>query len=579
MNKSVSLILEFLAVNRPEEYTMMVGLHTTNSKLFNQNISVYKYELKESELMSYYKAPSEVMQDLTVDLTENGIRYVNNYQNQEELQALSKHVFDKTGKLIFFVGNSGTFKGKILNEIAPYKQSLRVLYHGVRYSQLETLEKIYFFDKKEDARKWKVANAIETEFWFYQFEAEYRQYILLSEERLDLENCVVQGNLIPLEDNFQIGATKQISVNLPIIILNKKHSTKPSFKTHDELIKFTTDIGLNHKTYFNLLFSNKGKTYNQPDYFQYLMSAFILSSKQEYPLHMFILARQGTGKSTIEECIHERYGETVAIIEGSGSTLKAVIPSFKGNLPDPGAILRSARICVIDEFLRILMRVEKDDRESALASLNPILEHRNREVRSGNGNLMMNPTARIFAVSNPVWGTSNMMALCERVDNSFLSRTLIWYQDKKHVKFVESSIGIEPNIFKMDSEKWVGLLDYLHSFDCQYDENNVEDIFKQGLLLLGEDTYDNIHTKIRDVYTARYRHHIKCLLDGIVKTRCICEKDSSFCASDRDYSNLRVIWMRMLDSWDLNLNELDKSLTNMKMYEIEEKVLNSGGEL
>jgi hypothetical protein len=272
-----------------------------------------------------------------------------------------------------------------------------------------------------------------------------------------------------------------------------------------------------------------------------------------------IIAQPGTGKSTLEEVIYDKFEEDTDIIEGSSSTIKSLIPSFKGNLPDPGAILKSNRVCIVDEFLRILLRIEKEERNIQLSSLNPLLEHRKRTAGSGNGKIKLNSTCRILSVSNPVWGTKSIDILANRFDLSWLSRWFIWYQDKDHINQIQSGTKMKKTFFFMKKDDFLSIFDYLNGFYANFDEKRVENIHMKGRSLLGEDTEENLLRSVIEIYAARYKHHILCLMDGIIKTRCICSGDDSFTANEEDYKMLETIWMKMLVEWGIYQDSMVKS--------------------
>ena len=540
-----------------KRYEELISERIKNPEKFENELELYKSELEQQDettiatnIAISKEDPKEEIKDFMIEKNQEGIKYINSYKNYEETKILTQTNFKDNGKLIFFVSKRDVMEGKLTNEVYPYKQKFKLISETTKYNNYGEEVTINFFDEKLDKRSSKISNILSANFWIYQFESHHKQYLLLSEERLELEKVTIEGMKINLDDWIPIGQSKKLNTELPIIFINKIHKHKPSFKTQKEMIKEIKHRKLNHKNYFNWLFSQNNTTFNHPDYFQYLISSFLLHSVQTYPINLIIIAKQGTGKSTLEEVIFERFDEDIEIVEGSASTLKALIPSFKGNLPNAGAILKSNRLCLVDELFRILMRVDKDDREIQLSSLNPILEHRkNRTVSSGNGTLRFNPTARVLAVTNPVWGTNSMESLCEHIDNSFLSRWLIWYQDDKHVKYIQNEQGMEDKTYDLNKEFWLGVVDFCNSFICEFDEYEVKKIYEYGLNLLGEDIPTNNMSKARDVYTARYRHHIKCLLDGIVKTRCICEGDDSFIAKEEDYLTLKKIWYRMMVEW------------------------------
>ncbi len=472
----------------------------------------------------------------------------------EELKELTKRLYTQTKseQLTFFFGDKTCLKGKLIDEQLFQQELILVsIYEGYQNKLGDVPpQKIVFMDEKIDKREWNLKKQVKANFWQYQFISNNRKYLVLSEERIDLEYGTIEGSMLSMEDFTIIGQNTRLKVQTPILFLNKWHSSSGRLKSKRKLIEFLEKLNIDRKKYFNYLFLHpNGNTYNHPDYFQELVSAFLLSSKINYPLHLFIMAITGSGKSYLEQSIHHKFDEDSGIVEGSCSKMKGLVPSFKGNLPEAGALLSSNRICVIDEFLRILMDIKSEEREVQLTRLNPILEHTIGRANSGNGSISMNPTCRTLMVSNPIYGASDMESLCKKIDNSFLGRVMIWFQGKEHIDFIQKRKGLEKNIFKIDKEDWLGIVDFMHSFTSEFDKERVMKVFNQGLISLGLNLEENPFQKIRNVYSARYQEHILKLMDGIIKTRCLYSIEHRFKAIEKDYLLLENLWHKMLENW------------------------------
>jgi hypothetical protein len=95
---------------------------------------------------------------------------------------------------------------------------------------------------------------------------------------------------------------------------------------------------------------------------------------------------------------------------------------------------------------------------------------------------------------------------------------------------------------------------------------------------------------MRSIYNTRYKnHHVHLILDGIVKTRCLFEKDDAFTAKDVDYYELEKLWDSIIANWNENVTmttfEQDFILEAIKTgegfltdYEIRAKCMNRGVE-
>ncbi|MHA1690062.1 MAG: hypothetical protein ACTSU7_00360, partial [Candidatus Heimdallarchaeaceae archaeon] len=74
-----------------------------------------------------------------------------------------------------------------------------------------------------------------------------------------------------------------------------------------------------------------------------------------------------------------------------------------------------------------------------------------------------------------------------------------------------------------------------------YDMDKVKEIHERVPQILNE--------TLQKHYDARHKHHIECLMDGIVKTRCFLDGDISFEANEEDYEILKKVWFTLIKSW------------------------------
>ena len=198
------------------------------------------------------------------------------------------------------------------------------------------------------------------------------------------------------------------------------------------------------------------------------------------------------------------------------------------------------------------MRVDKDDRENTLTHMNPLLEHKKRRFGSGNNFLDGNMTAKLFSVTNPVFGTSTMDSLSHKLDNSFISRIMIWYQDIEHYKEItkknEGDLKKVEN--SLDNNFWLSIFDYCGSFKAKFNNQRYMEIYEQGNALIS-----GLSEPTKNIYSSRYKHHLSCLLDGLIKLRCIFDRDDSFQAKEEDYNSVSSIWFKMLENWKKGLGD------------------------
>ncbi|MBI1935709.1 hypothetical protein HYS31_04680 [Candidatus Woesearchaeota archaeon] len=578
-------IMKLLGKTDTERYNQLMDLKNHDPEEYKKQMEILKFESKsepednlskitndaligKGDILDDFK---EVMPDI---LESDGIYYSNSLLPYENIKKAIKNIYETHQKAAFIISKSITIKGKILNTKYKHKENISLLKIGKRTNKqgIEEFE-IFFIGDRADYRHWRIIDEICGHFFIYELIYNRKKYLIFSEEELSSEEYFIEGILIENDDLGDIGHHTKISLKLPLIFVNKAKPRIIKYQNHDELFKDVKNMSLTKDKLFSFIYSRTdGNSYRHPSYFEELDAAFLFSAKygdKPYSLHRLDIARQGAGKTFRIEAIHEKMDETQDIVDGSGSTLKVLIPSFKNIQAEQGALIKSNRVCCVDEFLRILCRIPKEDREPQLGALNPLLEHSVREFGSGNCSLVGSMKSKLLAVSNDIYGTKTMPELCERIDNPFLSRLLVWYLDKKHIKFIEKGEGKEETKLKIDKDKWLSIYDYMQTFRASYDNENVNEVYNRYT------ETDILPEKVRDVYTARYKHHINCLIDGLIKTRCLCEPDPSFAAKEEDYRLLELMWGTMLRNWiDVKKQELDEMakkqlLTQSQRYILE----------
>ncbi len=491
----------------------------------------------------------------------------------DELKELMTEKYFEGEGFNLFLNRRITLKGKITNKIYDYKNNICIAYNYIyKDDEGNKHEDIIFLDEIKNLKYRRTDNSFVFDFYIYLFIHKNQKYFVLTKNELETAEYELMGVEVKILDKINVGDKATFSTDTNLLFLAEAIPTKPLYQNHEELIKSIAKYDLNHDKLFNYILSNKNyksRAARQPKEIEKLVGAVIFSSKEGfdgYPLNPLVFGPQSTLKSSMIEAVHQKLDGEQDIVEGSGSTIKALIPSFKGVIAEPGAFIKATRFLFVDEFLRLLMRSPADERNVLLTSLNPLLEHKEREFGSGNSKMRARATAKFFAVTNPVYGTNSIADLLSNFaeSDSFISRLLVWYYNKEEKEFSRNKKNIEDNYFKIENSHFLGILDYLQSFESKFDEEKVLSIHKQFLIFLP--------SKIRDMYEGRYQHHILCLMDGVIKQRCLLEKDTSFTANESDYDTLYSIWRTMIDGWisiDLkNVNEKDavKYLTREEAY-------------
>ena len=464
-------ILTILKKTDFERYSELVMKRLSDTRKYKLMMDVLRDEFRGLSAEDHH-TNALLLEDIHIpEIHENALIYTNDMYPAAILKRVTEEIVKETGKLKFIINRSSVIEGKILPSKLEYREE-PVLIRGKKDVDSHTGEAIFrlFFPDDDSAGRYVKMNLPECYACFYVYDLktpDMRRLRVFSEQKLEYRPYVIEG-IVYLGDDFaDIGYTKRAKIKMPYFYVHTAHPKIPQYKDHDQLFNALRPLELTKHRLCNYLFSHEkdGCSYLHPNYFMDMIMAFLFSAKfGGYPLHLLIISQPGAGKSTLEEALHEKIEDYQAITEGSGSTLKALIPSFKSTTPAQGSLITSNRLAVIDEFLRILIRIRPEDREHQLAMLNPLLEHKKRVFGSGNSSMEGSMTARMIAVSNPVWGTSNMGVLCDNIDTSFLSRMLIWYIDKKHVEGVHNGEYRKETTFRIDHDQFISFVEYLQSF-------------------------------------------------------------------------------------------------------------------
>jgi hypothetical protein len=373
---------------------------------------------------------------------------------------------------------------------------------------------------------------------------------VLSQNKLSLQRYELEGNVFEVKDSSLIAETSKIPVKSKVFFLHNAKSVVTKLKNHNDLFSFCKEKGVTEDKLLNYIVSMKTdkeiKIFPHPIWFLRFLFIFLIHSKKgetdKFPLHLLWIADRGTGKTTCLETIVHKFGEK--IIDGSTSTLKYLIPSFKErNNPEIGALAVAVFIVGLDEFLRMFFKGKNDERNIDAARMNILLEHKERAAGSGHGATIVKMTARLIATTTPIVGTNNIYYLLSKVDDSFLSRMLIYYQLPEHLNFINEAKKrrFDKSDYWLDEDDFISIVEYLSGFDATYDWNKLIKLFEMFSLPLNQE--------VKGMYEARYLHHLECMIDGIVKMRCLFEEDDSFTAKPEDYKLLELIFGKIISSW------------------------------
>ncbi len=474
--------------------------------------------------------------------------------NYEQLKKITNYVYEKKELIKFFISTETVVQGKITAEYYEYPQEvpIAVLAQKVKKTDYDNKKRIFLFGEPM-GKSYTTMREIYAPLRFYQFISEHQQvFLVLSKEPLELGDYILTGVMTRVNDFRSVSDTKKIITKLPILFIQKAQNQIIRYTDHADFKKQLVKLKVNYENLFEIPFlwakDNTNIILKHPYWFKLLIWAWLLHCKEglhPYPLHLFIAGPQQSGKSMLLNPLHRKSNENLNMFSGSSSTLKKLIPSFKYNPAKMGYLAETSRFAFCDEFLRILVRQRQDDYElnEQVGMMNDLLEHQKREAGSGISSVKVNMSSRMLATTNPVKGIKNMTDLLSKMDHAFMSRILVYWQNNEHIHMIRDSndgelktqdYDLEPNLF-------ISLIDYLQKFKSDYDEAIVLEIYERQKAVLSESLLDH--------YSSRHKHHICCLMDGLVKKRCLMARDMSFKAVPKDYDDLELVWSQLISSW------------------------------
>lgn len=382
-------------------------------------------------------------------------------------------------------------------------------------------------------------------------------YTLLSDDRLVFGSSIVYGTEILIKDKTEIGNTGSLSSSAHILLVHSANSEIIKYQSVEQLYKDISSYDFTEDIFFNALFAYptdkfENRSLRNQRWFEWMMSSWLLSSKHEgYPLHMILVGKAGTGKTRIHEIfrylMQEKFRTTAETV-----TMKSLIPSY-GNKKEikMGAALSSSRLWCWDEGFRIIKILkDEEDMSDELTKLNNILLHEDIVMGSGlHKDVNTRMKSKTLMTTNPPKKVNkNIMDYYKEIPETFLDRFMIYIYSDEHIKWIRRNkndglVG-EKTILKISSSKWISIFDFFNNVIVKYDNDKLYNILDSFDVVIPEE--------LENTYNSRYKeHHAPLLLNGIVKTRCLLEKDIELVANGRDYKRFEEIWTYIINSWNI----------------------------
>lgn len=233
-----------------------------------------------------------------------------------------------------------------------------------------------------------------------------------------------------------------------------------------------------------------------------------------------------------------------------------------------GYLLSCNRVAIVDEFLRIIYKVRTEDRNEILGELNTMLEHDEKLYSSAHANITAHMRSKMLAVSNAIRNSGDINGLLDQGDHAAFSRFFVWYQEENHIQLIQKEEGVQPTTVDMPIGEWLGVYDYLVANEAEIDKTSLRKVFDAYRVF--------VPPAARDIYNARYYHHLQCMLDGLAKTRFVLGETEVLKVEQVDLDYAKLMWRILLKYWD-TMNAKDWSwggdvniLTTQekKLYEI-----------
>jgi len=541
---------------------------------------------KSTEILGIYRDkindidPNIISAYSRISTGTEGVATIAQPFNYNQLTKLSNGVFEKTGLANFYISNEKTIYGSIIAEHFEGRLQdvpIATIIEEIKKNDIgEHTRSIKLFGQQITKTSHRVIKEIVMPFYFYRFITEdNKDMMLISTIKNEPGSYIVTGVEKKCNDYKALTDSTRLMTKLPFFFVQKIRNRVIVFKNHEQFKTRLKQLEVNKNNLFDYPFTTqrKDKTWKllQPRWYKWLIWAWLTHEEKgmmnTYPMHLMILGEAASGKSVLLNSLHSHSKETKEIFAGATSTLKSLVPSFKNNPAQHGYLAESNRFAFCDEFLRCLVNTrttkEGSHREEGVGIMNDLLEHQKREVGSGVSRANVNMRARILSMSNPVRGVGNMNNLINGYDESFLSRWLIYYQTDDHVQMIKRSNDSDLKLYdyKINDNDWISVLDYLQSFSAEYDLKKIEEIYNEVPKTLSENLARH--------YSTRHKHHMECLLDGIIKTRCLMDNDMGFTATEEDYKILKDVWMHIVRSW-LNTSQIKNIDINKRIFYVPE---------
>lgn len=561
-------------------YLQQEGLSNEETRFLDEEIEQYNQttqievhteddDIVERRIINWYATSGGV---------KEGVVAIHKPLNYTQLERITNGVYRVTEEVKFFISKEKQYKGKIVASHMETVQDIPVarLLASTKMNEageplLKTVK--LFGELNFDKKKWVQLKEVKGHFYLYRFiDYNNQEYVLLTNEHQLVGDYIIDGVVTYVDDAKPLTSSAKIGTKIPYLFVHTIQERIVKFENREQFFEHTKTMGVTRETFFNYPFvkqfpNGKQRITLQPEWFKHLIWAWLLHSSQNemqpYPLHLMIVGPKGSGKSTLLNVLHTISKETRKVYGGDGSTIKGLIPSFRDRPPKIGYLGESVRFSFLDEFLRCALRSTTNLANGDLgvnemfAQMNDLLEHQAREFSSGMGEVNLRMRSRVIAGTNPVREIHTVEDLITKFDESFTSRWLIFWEreESECVTMIrDNTAQLQTYDYHFASDDFLSILDFLWTVQAAWDSKRLRAIYDSCMTALS--------AKLKTHYTARHWHHLQCLMDGIIKERCLFEHDADFIATEDDYALVESIWHELVRSWvnPENIKHLSKNI-------------------
>ena len=478
--------------------------------------------------------------------------YTNEAISNLDREILTQEIFEETRKMAFIISKQHSWSGRISLELSRTKERFKLT---EVYSGNNDGWRYQHFGQSKSKTKGLVNIQSHTEsFYQYKFIADDKEYILLSDEKLEPMRCTIHGTKVSVADYKSVGENRKLPVDQEIIFA---HSSEPAIEPMDQTVLDEYRTQIDHDFLAQRMFGQ----FRHPKWYEKMVLGIIfVKNDNGYPSHLMQMAEAGTGKSAQLESMTKALDEGKPPFTGTSSTIKGLVPSFKESPPDEGFLMRCDRIAAVDEKFNLLSNTVQNSNSRMVDAFRPmldLLEHSSREFSSGNGSITGKTEATMFAMGNPCYGINSIYEALEnnKIDEAYLSRFILYDQLDSHIQFIndrksETASGDDQDYMPRTDDQFVSLVDTMRM-------NHVEGIDHERIDEIHSDLLELVPSVFTTTFNARYKHHIINMVAGMAKYHYLLDNRATLTAKEEDYEEAAEIMETIISSWgNVNLNDL-----------------------